>query len=168
VNKAAGSTWAVGGTANCAKGSWSYAQTYTFRWHRDGTAILNAEAATYQLTAEDAGHGIACEVTGYGRMGSATAASVPKLLPAPPATTVAPSITGTARPTKTLTCARGTWTNATSYAFSWLRNGLPIGGATNKYVVQAADIGTRIVCVVTATGPGGSTTAYSAERPVSP
>ena len=48
--------------------------------------------------------------------------------PAPVASSV-PAITGTAQVNATLTASTGTWTGATSYAYSWARNGTPIAGA---------------------------------------
>jgi hypothetical protein len=84
--------------------------------------------------------------------------------PAAPVNTVAPAISGTATQGQTVTCSQGTWTNSpTSYAYSWSRDGSPIGGATSStYVIQAADVAHNLTCTVTATNAGGSGTATSA------
>jgi hypothetical protein len=82
----------------------------------------------------------------------------------PPVNTVAPQIQGTPTQGQTVTCAQGTWTNSpTGYAFAWQRNGSPIGGATSSsYVIQAADVGQSLTCVVTASNAAGSGQASSA------
>ena len=97
-------------------------------------------------------------------VGSATYTSGP--LPAP-AATVNPSVTGTAKVGYTLTCARGTWTNATSYAYQWKRNGVAISGAVaSTYALAGGEYGKSISCQVTATGGGGSTSLTSAGRTI--
>ena len=74
----------------------------------------------------------------------------------PPVNTARPAITGTPEVGMTLTSTTGTWTNATTYAREWLRDGSPIAGATGAtYVLVAADEGAEIAVDVTATGPGG-------------
>lgn len=61
-----------------------------------------------------------------------------------------------------LACNAGTWTNATSYARQWLRDGSPIFGANAvSYTMVIADVGLMISCIVTATGPGGAASAES-------
>jgi hypothetical protein len=86
-------------------------------------------------------------------------------IPWPPVPPTPPPV-NTARPVVTiatnlevgssLSSNTGTWTNATTYAYEWERNGSPIAGATTAtYVLQAADVGAMIACNVTATGAGG-------------
>ncbi len=83
---------------------------------------------------------------------------------AAPANTAKPSIRGRTRTGKRLTAVAGTWSaSPTTYAYQWLRQGRPVRGATGpEYVVKRADRGKRLSVRVTATGPGGSTTALSA------
>ena len=79
-----------------------------------------------------------------------------------PSNTALPAVTG--RPTigSVLGCSTGTWSGATSYTYQWSRNGTPISGArSSAYAVQAIDQGGSLTCTVTATGPGGSTSATS-------
>jgi hypothetical protein len=84
--------------------------------------------------------------------------------PAAPVNTGAPQIQGTPTQGQTVTCTQGTWTNSpTGYSFVWQRNGSPISGATSSsYVIQAADVGQNLTCIVTATNAGGSGQASSA------
>ncbi|MBJ7470110.1 MAG: hypothetical protein JHD16_02365 [Solirubrobacteraceae bacterium] len=83
-----------------------------------------------------------------------------------PAVVTAPTLTSSnaapalAAPGDTLTCGDGTWTDAASFARAWKRDGQPISGQSGTtYTVVEADLGTAIVCTVTATGPGGDTPA---------
>jgi hypothetical protein len=166
VKSVSGNTWAVGQTAQCTTGGWKYALTYTYQWLRDGNPI--AVGANYVLASADAGHVLSCVVTATGRGGSTFASSAGKALAAAPAVITAPTISGTPRPSRTLTCNRGTWSNAASFAYRWLRNGATVGGTTNKYTVATADIGTTITCAVSATGAGGTTTAVTAGVVITP
>jgi hypothetical protein len=73
-----------------------------------------------------------------------------------PVNTVRPVVTGTQVVGSTLSSTTGTWTNATTYAREWNRNGSPIAGATGAtYTLEPVDVGTLINVNVTATGPGG-------------
>jgi hypothetical protein len=81
-----------------------------------------------------------------------------------PFNTVAPTASGTPAVGQILTCANGTWTGVEppSYAYKWLRNGMPIANATaDTYAVVAADQGNELVCEVTATNKSGSASALS-------
>lgn len=85
----------------------------------------------------------------------------------PPANTVRPLVTGTTVTGSNLTSTTGTWTNATTYAREWLRDGSPIAGATGtQYALVGADEGALISVNVTATGPGGEASMES--LPVGP
>lgn len=85
-------------------------------------------------------------------------------VPSPPVNTVLPVVSGTPKNGQTLTTSNGTWLNApTSYTYVWLRNGLPISGATSQtYVAASADIGTMIVAQVTGVNANGTDVAQSA------
>jgi hypothetical protein len=88
----------------------------------------------------------------------------------PPVNTVRPLVTGTTVTGSNLTSTTGTWTNATTYAREWLRDGSPIAGATGAvYALVGADEGAMIAVDITATGPGGEASAESLEvGPVEP
>ncbi|QIG44265.1 hypothetical protein G5V58_17125 [Nocardioides anomalus] len=79
-----------------------------------------------------------------------------------PRSTGAPSVAGKARVGKRLSARTGTWTDAASYAFTWLRGGKAIKGAKGStYKLGRKDAGKKIAVRVTATGPGGSASATS-------
>ena len=85
-----------------------------------------------------------------------------------PVNTVLPVITGTTTEGQVLSVSDGTWTNSPSgYTYQWLRDGVSIGSATaNTYTLQAADVGTRIACTVTASNGSGSGTATTLQTAV--
>lgn len=84
-----------------------------------------------------------------------------------PVNTVAPAISGTPVVGNTLSVSNGTWTQAVSYAYQWLRDSDPISGATlSTYELVADDANTMISAVVTATNPVGS--ASEEATPVGP
>jgi hypothetical protein len=79
-----------------------------------------------------------------------------------PVFTAQPTVTGDAVVGGTLSCADGTTANGGTFTHAWLRGGRPIAGATGPtYAVTAADVGRPLVCRVTATSDGGTTTADS-------
>jgi len=68
----------------CNRGGWNAATSYSYRWLRDGQPIPGAISRAYEVTAEDAGHSLQCEVSAAGSAsGPALATSAP--LPVPPA-----------------------------------------------------------------------------------
>ena len=69
-----------------------------------------------------------------------------------------------------LSCTSGRWEeHPTSFAYQWLRNGVPItGAASDEYEVTAADEGTALQCQVTAANAGSARIAASAASPVAP
>jgi hypothetical protein len=81
----------------------------------------------------------------------------------PPRASTPPSISGTGKAGRTLTCAPGTWShNPTAFTYQWYRNGTPIQGATRStYTVQRLDEGTTLTCTVTALNADGSGQATS-------
>ena len=86
-------------------------------------------------------------------------------LPAAPANTGAPAVTGTARVGFTLTATNGTWTgrNTPTYTRQWRAGGVDIAGATGTtYQPVVGDIGKTITVVVTARNRAGVATATSA------
>lgn len=86
-------------------------------------------------------------------------------LPAVPANTVAPAITGTAQVGQTLTSTTGTWTGRETPKFSrqWKAGGVAIPGSTAAtYVPVVGDIGKTITVTVTADNWAGRPSVTSA------
>lgn len=82
----------------------------------------------------------------------------------PPVNTVAPVVSGTAQVGQTLSTTNGTWTGTPpiTYTYQWQRSGSNIGGATSStYVIQFADEGYTLRCVVTATNSVSAVSANS-------
>lgn len=159
-------TAAEGQTLTCAPGSYTGTPATTAQWLRDGGAV--ASGFTYTLTADDLDKAIQCRVTASNVSGAVVVTSAAVVAPkppavAPPANTARPSFRGTLRTGQKLTCAPGTFTDATSFAFAWLRNGAPVARATAAtYTLTATDAGKALQCRVTATGPGGTVAVESA------
>lgn len=88
--------------------------------------------------------------------------------PSPPAAPVnrsLPLINGTPTVGQTLSAAAGAWSGkpAPTYGYQWLRDAVPISGATSStYELQAADYGKVISVTVVATNSEGSDSATSA------
>jgi hypothetical protein len=75
----------------------------------------------------------------------------------------APTLTGKPTPGAALTCAVGSWTDASSFTYGWLHDGAPIGGAAaTKFTVRTSDLGHKLSCRVTARNSLGTTSATSA------
>jgi hypothetical protein len=80
-----------------------------------------------------------------------------------PVLVAAPAIAGSGRIGETLGASRGTWNDAESFTFQWLRNGNEIAGATGaNYVPVDADDLAALSCRVMARNAAGSATAVSA------
>jgi hypothetical protein len=158
VTNLTGTKWAVGGTATCNNGGWTNALTFTYQWLQDGVELDGVTGKTRPIVAADAGTTLSCNVTATGRGGTATAIGTGKLVPAAPTLVTAPVITGTPRPAHILRCNRGTWTGASSFTLTWLRDGSAVSTGAS-YTAAVADVGHVIVCRVVATGAGGSLTA---------
>jgi hypothetical protein len=90
--------------------------------------------------------------------------------PDPPVNRDPPVITGATTLGATLTCTVGNWYNVpSSYTYAWRRNGTNIGGATtNTHVIVAADQGTELTVLVTASNAYGSTPITSVPLDIPP
>jgi len=116
------------------------------RWIADALAIYHARSLQMQMAPEGdkpAGDNVT-EVTYSG-----------STVPDAPVCIDVPFVGGGAAVGDTLTCTMGNWGNEpVSYTYAWSS-----GGIESSYVVQAADAGTSITCVVSATNAGGTTAA---------
>ena len=90
----------------------------------------------------------------------------------PPANWIAPTVSGIARRTATLTATPGTWTGiGNEYAYQWQRRTsatwTDIAGATGtSYTLDTADVGAQIRARVIASNPDGTVSASSAATAV--
>ncbi len=142
----------------------------TFRWLRDGVAIISATSVTYTLVAADADTNITFEVTPAAATGTTTGTAVAStgiavINSAPVASTVSitddnggdvvegDALTGN----YSYTDVDGDLESAST--FRWLRDGTPISGATLvNYTLVAADVPAAIVFEVTPIAAAGVTT----------
>jgi uncharacterized protein YfiM (DUF2279 family) len=162
-------TATVGQTLSTTDGTWTGAPapTFSYQWQRNSVDIAGATSSTYLLVEADIGNPIRCVVTATNPLGAVSANSnaTANVAGTAPVNTVAPAISGTATIGSTLTISDGTWTGAPAPTFSyqWQRVTTNISGATSStYVVQLADAGNTIRCVVTATNVAGSASANTA------
>ena len=93
--------------------------------------------------------------------------------PPAPAILAAPSISGTPVVGQQLSCSPGAWTGAPSFSYQFVRSTSTgdVGVASNgpaAYTLTAADAGTALRCIVTATNPGGRSIAESPRTGVVP
>jgi trypsin len=93
--------------------------------------------------------------------------------PPAPAILAPPTISGTPVVGQPLSCSPGAWTGAPSFSYQFVRSTSTgdVGVASNgpaAYTLTAADAGTSLRCIVTATNPGGRSIAESARTGVVP
>jgi hypothetical protein len=168
-----------GSVLTASDGTWSNAPTsFTYQWQRcasDGTGcgdITGATNKTYPLVTGDVGHTVRVVVTASNSDGKTSANSAPSDVVASkngPTNTVKPSVTGSAVVGDTLTVTNGSWTpTPSSFTRQWQRCAsdgaacLNIAGATGQtYGVRSADVGHRLVALVTAHTTTGQATASS-------
>lgn len=163
-------TAAVGSTLTSSTGTWTGTDpiTFAYQWQRGTTNISGATSSSYLIQAGDAGSTLRCVVTATNVAGSTSANSANTAIvvaPSAPVNTSVPVISGTATVGATLSSSTGTWTGfpTPTYAYQWQRGTTNISGATSSsYTVQAADAGSTLRCVVTATNTQGSASANSA------
>ncbi|TFB71956.1 LPXTG cell wall anchor domain-containing protein [Cryobacterium glaciale] len=169
-------TTTVEETLTATTGDWApTGAALTYQWLRDGSPVDGATDVDYLLGVADFDSVLTVQVTGV-KTGyvTATTESLPTTAIAAAAfTTIAvPAITGYAMVNQTLTATVSDWAPvATTIGWQWLRNGVPIDGATGStYLLGAADEGAAIT--VTATGASAGyiteTTVSAASAAVAP
>jgi hypothetical protein len=79
-----------------------------------------------------------------------------------------PAVSGTAKVGQTLTANNQTWAGgAVVYTYQWQRGTTAIAGAIARtYVVQAADLGSTLRCVITGTNSFGASSYTTANTAV--
>ena len=160
-------------------GAWGgVGNTYGYQWQRSGdggatwTAIAGATTTTYTLGVGDEGTKLRMLVTASNPDGavSATSAASATVIASPPVSTRAPTVTGVAQRTVTLTATLGSWNGfGNAYAYQWQRSGdggntwTAVTGATGpSYTLGQGDEGLNLRVLVTASNPDGTTVAASA------
>lgn len=163
-------TATVGQTLSTTNGTWlgAPAPTFTYQWQRTGVDIGGATSSTYVLVAADYANTIRCVVRATNSVApagvTANSNSTASVAGNAPVNTVAPAVTGTATVGQTLTTTNGTWTGVPTptFTYQWQRVTTNISGATSStYVLVAADAGSTIRCVVTATNAVSAVSANS-------
>jgi hypothetical protein len=141
----------VGTTLGVRTGLWQPAPVrLTYQWYADGKPILGATDATFTVDFGQVGARITVAVRGA-RDGyvsvTRTSAPTPRVQE-PVLTAGTPSVTGVPAVGRTVTARPGIWRpGPVTFAYSWLRDGRPIPGATaSTYVVAEADRG-RVLSV---------------------
>ena len=155
-------------------GTWSPTPTsYTYAWWwSDGTpaAISGATSSSYTPVSGDAGHTLICKVSATNSGGTSTSPASSNATSAvtnPPTNSVAPALSSTSPVVGTaVTVTTGTWSGSpSSYTYQWWRaDGTPaaISGATSSsYTPVSGDVGRTLLCKVTATGSGGTSSEVS-------
>ncbi|HET9442833.1 MAG TPA: hypothetical protein VFO65_05880, partial [Acidimicrobiales bacterium] len=180
---------AVGGppgtglTLQATTGTWtgSPPPTFAFQWRRcdaaggAGVDITGATGPTYVPVAADVGRTLRVVVTAANPGGTVAVTSAPTpIIVVPPASTAPASITGTAEAGSTLTARPGSWSGTSpTLSYRWRRcdatggGGVDIPGATAAtHLLTAADAGSTIRLVVTATNLAGTASSTTAATTV--
>ncbi|MBB6628439.1 hypothetical protein H5V45_14020 [Nocardioides sp. KIGAM211] len=144
----------VGEVLRVRTGTWPRGTTFTYRWRADSRRVPHATKKQFALTTAQVGHTISVSVTGH-RAGhpavTRSSRSTPIVPPASFSNLPIPSIGGSPSFGSTLSAQAGTWGPPDiRFAYQWLSDGVPIGGATSpQYVVESANIGQALSVSVT-------------------
>lgn len=127
------------------------------------TAVDNADGSFKQgLWVADSGNG---RIQHWDHIGTTDwmADALPPGDPDGPVNVALPAVTGKPYAGKELTCDLGTWSEeAAAYDVAWMRDGLPIPGATAaSYTVATRDVAAELTCQVTASSASGARSAPS-------
>jgi uncharacterized repeat protein (TIGR01451 family) len=164
----------------CSNGTWNGASSFAYQWLRDGVAISGATNREYTAVEADEGNAIQCQVSAVNTSGRSVAVSPEVDVEAPesePSTESNPPLqqsrlappAGTASAGGTLSCGSAVWKGAPTFAYQWLRDGVPIAGANaSTYTLTTVDEGRTVQCQVTATNADGSVLADGEAAVISP
>jgi hypothetical protein len=168
----------LGAILSAGPGAWSPAgDTYDYTWQRGDPAdgyqpIAGATGPTYALAAADVGESVEVTVTATNADGAVSATSpATATVTQPPHDTIAPTVpSGTPMQGSVLTADDGTWDSTVTFIDAWLRCPATATvvtpscvhvGSGQTYTPGAQDVGSSLAVTVTASSPGGSSSATS-------
>jgi hypothetical protein len=157
----------VGRTVTADPGAWSPASvSLSYQWLRDGEPIDGATADTYTLTPADVDHELQVRLTaqlqGYE---TASATSFGSVVAGGMLHPSAVTVSGVAVVGGQLTAEATPWTPAAELTYQWLRDGVPIDGATGaSYAPVAADAGHVVEVKVTGSAAGYRSSSITSVR----
>ena len=140
------------------RGRWSPSgATFTYQWLADGVAISGATNRSFAPRPELLGKRLQVKVTASLSGATPVTVTSPRTAAVAPgdfSVTSRPTITGTPQVGQPLAADPGSWKpSASSYAYQWLANGVPVDNATRRTFTPHADqLGTHIQVQVTASG----------------
>ena len=162
-----------GHTVRCTADRWRPGAAVTQRrWTVDGKVVGSGKAHTL-TTAVDAGHKVACVVSGT-LNGMTTTATVAFNFPAVPVVVTPPSVkapAGALAAGQSVTCDHGAWKSAPStYAYRWIRKATGVAFATGRtYTLKLPDDNGpahALSCEVVATNSGGVSSAATSANTI--
>lgn len=167
----------AGQTLTCSRGTWTGRAYFTYRFFREGgtSPVAANTTGVYTLRNGDVGSRMLCRVRGENAgatVDSPDSNLSDSIAPGPvPVNTRAPALAGDPVVGQQLRCEAGGWQDAPAIAYSFRRitpdgASQPVASDAATYVTTSDDVGSRIVCVETATNAFGDTEAVSA--PVGP
>ncbi|CAN5256168.1 hypothetical protein BH11ACT5_BH11ACT5_19110 [soil metagenome] len=150
---------AVGRVLTADTAAWSPVPvTKTYKWTRNGTAIVGATKSTYALVAADLGATIGVTVTGsrLGYLAAPATATTGPITELAVQSLAAPSPGARALVGTKLTATTGAWDlPPTSFTYQWYVNGIAVVGATaSTYTPKGRDLANEISVGVTAVRTG--------------
>jgi hypothetical protein len=147
----------VSSTLTANSGQWLPVVSVSYRWLRDGFFIVGQTNPSYTLQPEDAGRHISVEITGSAPgYFQSTQTSTPTLVSEGTFDSAPiPFISGNMKVGSWLSVVSGLWNQASSFAYSWLRDGVAIDSASSStYLLSTADYGHDISVAVTGSAYG--------------